>query len=71
MNDCVRLAVEEAVRSYGDSGIFNAAGFSNALMRLAGLKGEADGRLCRVILSGRTDVQVLSGSHFRLICEED
>lgn len=70
MNDLVRLAMERAADSFdkGVSGLFNAAGFSNALMDLAKLNGVIDGELVRVILAGRNDVEVcLGGAHYRLV----
>ncbi len=61
MNDLIRLAMEQAAMSFGrggnePDGLFSAAGFSEAMMRLAGLNGTIDGLLVRVILAGRPDV---------------
>jgi hypothetical protein len=77
MNDLVGLAMERAAREHGgrearESGrlshTFNAANFSNAMMKLAGLEGAMDGELVRAVLCGRQDVEVLSGgSHFRYL----
>ena len=68
MNDVVRLACERAVRGFGgNDGMFNAAGFSNAMARLADCRGGLDGKMVRVILCGRSDVAVCSGgAHYRL-----
>lgn len=67
-NDLVGLAMDRAVKSFGGDGIFNAAGFSNELMRLANLKGSIDGHLVRAILTGRADVMVLhGGAHYQRI----
>jgi len=71
--DTVWLAMHQAVEDFGgeEEGIFNAAGFGAALMRIAGLKGVIDGHLVRAILSGRTDVEILKpgDAHFRLLGE--
>ena len=58
----VRVAIEQAVKLYGGAGseqegVFNLAGLSAALMAQAGLRGVVDGRLCRVILADRNDVE--------------
>jgi hypothetical protein len=67
MNDVIRLAAEEAARNYGNNeNIFNAAGFSNAIMRIAGLKGAIDGRLVRILLAGRQDIEILSNSYYKI-----
>jgi hypothetical protein len=71
--DAVWLAMHQAVGAYGGEadGVFNAAGFSSCLMRIAGLKGVIDGILVSAILAGRTDVEALDsgGSHYRLLGE--
>lgn len=70
--DTVWLAMHQAVEDFGgeEDGVFNAAGFGAALMRIAGLRGVMDGHLVRAILSGRTDVEMLKGdAHFRLLGE--
>lgn len=71
-NDCVRLAIHEAVRTFGNDSdkTFNLAGLSAALCRLADVPGIIDGSVCRVILTGRTDVEPLrGGSHYRLLSD--
>jgi hypothetical protein len=73
-NDLVRLAAERAVRSFGDKGdgLFNAAGFSAELCKLARLRGPIDGELVRVILAGRTDIAPQKGgSHYQLLWPEN
>lgn len=69
MNDTVGLAAHQAAKAFGgNEGIFNAAGFGIALMRIAGLSGVMDGYLVRAVLSGRRDIEVLhGGAHFRLL----
>jgi len=74
MNDMVRLAMERAVRAYGDKGdgLFNSASFSIALTKMAGLESSTvDGHLVRVILAGRSDVQPVGarGDYYRLLPE--
>ena len=69
-NDLVRLAMERAVGAFGGGGdnVFNGAGFSLEMMRLAGLDGVIDGHLVRAILTGRDDVEILGckSGHYRL-----
>ena len=70
----VRRAIERAVEFYGgedgsrQEGVFNLACLSQALMEQAGLRGAVDGRLCRVILAGRDDVEQFGPSdcYYRL-----
>lgn len=60
--------MEQAARKFGgNDGVFNAACFSNRMMTLAGLSGVMDGMLVRAVLSGRGDVEVLRGGHYRLM----
>lgn len=68
MNDVVRLVCERAAQSFGgNDGMFNAAGFSNAMARIADCRGGLDGRMVRAILCGRSDVAVCSSdAHYRL-----
>jgi len=55
----------------GTDGTFNAAGFSLAFCRLAGVLGAMDGKVVRAILSGRPDCVLLpGGAHFRLLPRE-
>lgn len=67
MNDVIALAVDRAVLRFGNRSddTFNAAGFSEALMAIAGLDGAIDGRLVRAILTGRPDVEPLGEGMFR------
>ena len=66
-NDLILLAMERATRNFGGTdGIFNACGFSNALTKLANVNGVIDGAIVRVILAGRTDIEVLSGGYYKL-----
>jgi len=70
MNDLIALAAYMATEYYGgkNDGTFNAAGFSQALTKLAGVNSTIDGRIVRVILTGRPDIKVLEGGcHYRLI----
>lgn len=69
MNDLIRLACERAVDYFGGSdGTFNAACFSGALTKLAGVNGAIDGNVVRVILAGRPDVEPLKGGeYYRLV----
>lgn len=75
--DDVRLACEQAADAFaeqrtmenrrGTDRIFNAAGFSNAFRRLAGVTSPIDGNVVRAILRGRSDiVELEGGSHFRI-----
>lgn len=70
--DVVWLAMHQAVDAYGgdNTGVFNAAGFSLCLMRIAGLRGVIDGILVRAILGGRTDVEADGESgYYKLLGE--
>jgi hypothetical protein len=70
MNDLVALAVDRATELYGKQfrdGVFTAATFSKAITDLAGLNATIDGRLVRVILSGRPDVDCLGEGMYRRV----
>lgn len=70
MNDLIRLAMEHAVRDFGDNGdgVFSAAGLSSALCKFADVRGPLDGKVVRVILAGRPDVELLKGGcHYRML----
>lgn len=73
MNDTIRLAMEQAADNFmavegPRDGVFNAAGFAQAIARIAGVSPGPDGRLVRAMLSGRDDVEPLSGgAHYRLL----
>lgn len=68
MNDVIRLAAEQAATRFGPGKTFNAAHFSKALVRIAGLTSNIDGELVRAILAGRDDIAVLpGGSHYELL----
>lgn len=73
MFDAVKLAMIRAADDFGKDGrTFNAAGFSQALTSIAGVKDQIDGRLCRAILCGRDDVTILSGgAHFAMLAERE
>jgi hypothetical protein len=47
--------------------MFSAVNFSNAMLRMAGLQGAMDGKLVRAILTGRSDIEVLSDGHYKLL----
>jgi hypothetical protein len=68
VSDPVRKAMKHAVARFdGSDGTFSAAGFGIALHQLAGLSGGMDGKLVRLLLLGRTDVEMLNGrAHFRM-----
>lgn len=70
MNDLIRLAAERAARAFDHAspdGVFNAAGFSTELTRLAGVNGALDGKVVRAMLTGRPDVRPLhGGAHYQL-----
>lgn len=67
-NDLVRLACEQAVRSFGVADTFNGASFASVFARLAGMEGRLDGCYVRAILTGRPDIEILEGScHYRLL----
>jgi len=67
--DLIYLAMFRACRDFDRSDkVFNGAGFSHQLCKLAGVKGPIDGHLVKAILCGRVDVEILSGgSHYRLV----
>ena len=74
--DCVRLAMIQAAEAFKDneasgfnSGLFNSAGFSQALCRIAGVNSQIDGHLVRAILCGRDDVRECRGGCHWLIVE--
>ncbi len=71
MNDVIRLAIDMACENYDKSnkdGAFTSAGLANAIRKLSDTNGLMDGRLVRVILAGRPDVQILiGGSHYKRI----
>lgn len=68
--DIVHAAIEDAVKQFGDrgDGLFTSAGFGSAFRCRCGMKTGIDGEYVRGILSGRSDVQFLSGGdHFRMV----
>lgn len=71
MKDGVAEAMKIAVKDFNGSGkaedIFNAAGFSSAMMKLAGIRGALDGHVVRAMLKGRNDVEALSGGYYQYI----
>jgi hypothetical protein len=61
-SDSVSLAMQMAAKSFGgDDGVFNAAGFSNAMRRLSGVNCSLDGYVVAAILRGRIDVEAREG----------
>jgi hypothetical protein len=67
-NDVVRLAALQAADDFGGhDGTFNAAGFGQALCRIAGVDSSLDGRIVRALLFGRTDIEPLHGAHYRAL----
>lgn len=68
--ETVQQAMTLAVKSFGgDDGIFNSSGFAKAMAELAGVathRDLMDGKMVTAILSGRLDVEPLSGgAHWR------
>ena len=70
MNDMLNFAMERACRIYGDEndgGVFTLSTLSEAICKIAGIKGVIDGDILRVILIGRDDIERLKGGcHYRL-----
>jgi hypothetical protein len=66
MNDVIRMAIDRACVSMGgNDGLFSAAGFANAILEIARSSGTIDGKVIRVILTGRPDVMpAKDGSHY-------
>lgn len=60
-----------AERFGGNDGLFNAACFSEAFMKLAGCNGALDGRIVRAILCGRRDVDAMvpGDAHYKIRAE--
>lgn len=70
-NDLIRLACERASRKFGDARMFNSACFGTVFATLAGVSGGIDGKIVRAMLTGRDDIEVLSGGcHFRMLDKE-
>lgn len=70
MFDTVNMAMRQACESFGGEvdGLFNAAGFGQALARIAGVSSPIDGKVVEAILCGRHDVVQLSGgAHYKMI----
>jgi hypothetical protein len=68
--ETVQKAMKLAAERYGgNDGVFNSAGFASAMAELAGLVTHVnlmDGKLVEAILTGRSDVEALSGgAHWR------
>ena len=67
MNDLIYWICEEATKRFGgNDDLFNAAGFSQELCKIAGVRGEIDGRIVRALLTGRPDIMPLQGGHYKL-----
>lgn len=70
MNDLIRLAAKRAAEDYGgNDGTFNAAGFSNELLKFSPTVTPIDGFIVEVILTGRPDIMPTGGNHYRLLSE--
>lgn len=69
MNDMLHYAMEKAVEIFGNEGdgVFTSACLSEAITKLAGINGVIHGHIIRCLMVGRTDVEVLSDAHFRLM----
>jgi len=69
MNDLVNFAMERACEIFSsDDKTFNNSSFSKALQEIGGLQSVIDGRIVRMILLGRNDVEMLPGGcHYRYI----
>lgn len=51
--------------------MFNSACFGTVFATLAGVSGGIDGKIVRAMLTGRDDIEVLSGGcHFRMLDKE-
>lgn len=74
-NDLISLVCRQAVLKFWGQGmadnVFSLSCFSSCLSRVAGLSIIIDGNVCRAILCGRRDIEVLSGGcHYRLLESE-
>lgn len=69
MNDLLRLAMEQAAELFDHNGnLFCAAGLSDRLTKMGRLDACVDGKLIRVLLTGRPDVIPLpDGSMYQLL----
>lgn len=71
MNDMVHYMALRAVDRFGDEGeknVFNGACFSQAMIDITGVKVTTDGRVVRALLTGRPDIEIMSGgSHYKLL----
>ena len=71
MNDMIHYMALRAVVRFGTEGeknVFNAACFSQAISDITGVKGETDGRVIQALLTGRQDIEIMSGgSHYKLL----
>lgn len=71
MNDLIRLAIDMACISYdanSDDGFFTSAGFAKAIRKLSETDGLMDGKVVRIVLTGRTDIELMKGgSHYKRI----
>lgn len=67
--DAVHEAMLRAAKKYGgEDGTFNNACFSEALLEMAGVKQQIDGKVMATILLGRQDVEILPGrAHYRVM----
>lgn len=66
--DLIGYICLRATKSFGgNDGMFNAAGFSNQLEKITGVKRTMDGETVRAILWGREDIEALpDGAHYKL-----
>ncbi|MHA2163503.1 MAG: hypothetical protein ACXABF_13865 [Candidatus Thorarchaeota archaeon] len=71
MNDMIHYMALRAIERFGHEGeknVFNAACFSQAMIDVTGVKVVTDGRVVRALLTGRADIEIMSGgSHYKLL----
>jgi len=71
MNDMIHYIAVRAIQRFGTEGeknVFNGTCFSQAITDVTGVKAETDGRVVRALLTGRSDIEIMSGgSHYKLL----
>lgn len=68
MNDLIELAIDRAIEKFaGSDQTFNAACLSLSLREISCVDQLLDGKIVRAILTGRSNIKVLPGDHYRRV----